>query len=75
MLNIWFKNELNYFVIKVIKDYYFITYLAKILRTTHIAMNIAAKPPIIAKSVGSTYDPADISILDEAASEISIKDY
>ena len=49
------------------------TYLAKICRTTHIAMNIRAKPPIIPKRVGSTYDPTDISRDFESASKNEIK--
>ena len=48
------------------------TYLAKICRTTHIAMNIRAKPPIIPKRVGSTYDPTDISRDFESASKNEI---
>ena len=45
------------------------TYLAKICKTTHIAMNIRARPPIIPKRVGSTYDPTDISRDFESASK------
>ena len=51
---------------------YVMTYLAKICRTTHIAINIRAKPPIIPKRVGSTYDPTDISRDFESASKNEI---
>ena len=44
------------------------TYFAKTRRTAHMAMNMAARPPIIPNNVGSTYDPTDISTEVDSAS-------